>query len=117
MEKYTLVQFIEDCKSLGWYDKRVGPAWMDEMDITLQESDLEKVLMYNATAHHIPVIMDYSDSNKGIRFSLSQMGDRMGSGRVTNTPDLMVYLKVTGYNRGVIPKKSRRSKKIKTNKK
>ena len=46
MDKYSLDQFLIDCKSLGWYEGKASPEWMGNLDIELREEDLGKVLMY-----------------------------------------------------------------------
>lgn len=103
--KYTIKQFVTDCKSVGWYEGKVPPAWMDILDLHVEKKDLESVLLYQSDKNAIKTVMDCRISEDGIQFSIEYMGHTMGRGLVNNKKDLMCYLKVTGYNNGFIPKR------------
>lgn len=105
MVKYSLEHFLKDCNSLGWYDSKVNPAWMDELDLSVEDKDLEKVLMYKEEENSIPLIMDYKIFDEGIKFWLEYMGHSRGAGTITNKEELINYMKVSGYDKGFIPKK------------
>ena len=109
MGEYSLNQFLEDCKSVGWYSSKVPPAWMDEMDVMVCKEDLEDVLMYKENDNSVPIIMDYSEGGfgEGVHFRISDLG----TGSVTNTNDLITFLKVIGCNKGKIPIDSSKWKK------
>ncbi|VVB83448.1 Uncharacterised protein [uncultured archaeon] len=102
---YSIEQFVNDCKNLGWYEGKVSPAWMDEMDIEPKKRDWEKVLKYKEEDNSIATILDYWKKDKGVGFRLSYMGHDYEFCFVDNTKDLKVYMKVVGHIKGFIPDK------------
>jgi len=107
MDKYSLDQFLIDCKSLGWYEGKASPEWMGNLDIELREEDLGKVLMYGKIKTIFLSIMVYYISNdyEGISFNISYMTRTRNEGVVTNKEDLIAFMKAAGYNKGFYSQK------------
>ena len=96
---YSLENFVKDMESIGWYKSKSAPSWKDELDLPAGKEDLTPTLNYRSDEHAIPYIMDYSIKNEGIRFSIEYIGDRVGSGVVNNSQDLMAYMRVAGLTK------------------
>lgn len=103
MGKYTLKQFVKDCETFGWYESKVYPEWMENLDIEPNEENLQRVLSYKECEDEIPSVMDYREHEDGVSFRISYLSRGIGQGFINNKNDLFTYLRVAGLEKRIVP--------------